>query len=219
MEEDIKILEEYIEWVKKEGIEVCGMEKELLALENLITRYKELEERNRDLEEDNYAYHQLMRMQNEREYRSKFLKDFQKEYGKNVMPDYDEIYERYDKQKKQLENSIPKSKLKEFFSSRLEKYQEADDGRYIQDYLTRGELELVDRYKECKEIAKIILEEEIKAEIPQECIPKSLVKEKIEEYNKREKEELKGMKGQDRYFVKQMYNYMRKPLEELLREE
>lgn len=49
-------------------------------------------------------------------------------------------------------------------------------------------------------------------------IPKSKVKEKIEEYDKREKEELKGMKGQDRYFVKQMYNYMRKPLQELLRE-
>lgn len=47
MEEDIKILEEYIEWVKKEGIEVCGMEKELPALENLLTRYKQLEEENK----------------------------------------------------------------------------------------------------------------------------------------------------------------------------
>lgn len=83
--------------------------------------------------------------------------------------------------------SIPKSKIKEFFTSRLEKYQEADDGAYEQDYLTRGELELVDRYKECKEIAKILLEEEIKAEIPQDCIPKSKIKEKIEELNKEER--------------------------------
>lgn len=89
-----------------------------------------------------------------------------------------EIYNRY----------IPKSKLKEFFSSRLEKYQEADDGKYEQDYLTRGELELVDRYKECKEIAKIILEEEINSEVPQNCIPKSLVKEKIEELKEKEQE-------------------------------
>ncbi len=83
-----------------------------------------------------------------------------------------------------IANSILKSKLKEFFSSRLEKYQEADDGKYEQDYLTRGELELVDRYKECKEIAKIILEEEINSEVPQNCIPTSLVEEKIEELNK-----------------------------------
>lgn len=50
MEEDIKILEEYIEWIKKEGIEVCGMEKELQALENLLTRYKQQKERIRCLE-------------------------------------------------------------------------------------------------------------------------------------------------------------------------
>lgn len=56
-------------------------------------------------------------------------------------------------------------------------------------------------------------------DVEKEFIRVNKAKEKIEEYNKREKEELKGMKGQDRYFVKQMYNYMRKPLEELLREE
>lgn len=71
-------------------------EEYLNAIENVLS---ELEE----LREDNYAYHQLMRMQNKREYRSKFLKDFKKEYGENVMPDYDEIYKRYDKQKKEIE--------------------------------------------------------------------------------------------------------------------
>lgn len=45
-----------------------------------------------------------------------------------------------------------------------------------------------------------------------------LIKNKIEELNKKEKEELKGLKGQDRYFVKQMYQYMKKPLEEILSE-
>lgn len=45
---------------------------------------------------------------------------------------------------------------------------------------------------------------------------KSLVKEKIEELNKQEKQELKGLKGQDRYFVKQMYQYKRSVLQELL---
>lgn len=97
--------------------------------------------------------------------------------GKNYI-DYKFEYENY---QRILADYIPKSKIKEFFTSRLEKYQEADDGAYEQDYLTRGELELVDRYKECEEIAKILLEEEIKAEIPQDCIPKSKIREKIEE--------------------------------------
>lgn len=47
-------------------------------------------------------------------------------------------------------------------------------------------------------------------------ISKSKVKEKIEELNKKEKEELKRMKGQDRYFVKQIYQNKRIILQELL---
>lgn len=76
-------------------------------------------------------------------------------------------------------NCISKEKLKAFFSSRLEKYCEADDGMYQQDYLTRGELELVDRYKECRELAKIILEEDIEPEVPQDCLKKDIIREDI----------------------------------------
>ena len=50
------------------------------------------------------------------------------------------------------------------------------------------------------------------------CISKEKVKDKIEELNKKEKEELKGMKGQDRYFVKQMYQKKRMILQELIKE-
>ena len=49
-------------------------------------------------------------------------------------------------------------------------------------------------------------------------IPVSLVEENIAELNKKEKQELKGLKGQDRYFVKQMYQYKRSVLQELLEE-
>lgn len=49
-------------------------------------------------------------------------------------------------------------------------------------------------------------------------ILKSKVKDKIEELNKKEKEELKGMKGQDRYFVKQTYQNKRMILQELIKE-
>jgi hypothetical protein len=55
-------------------------------------------------------------------------------------------------------NYIKKSELANFFDARLKKYQEADDGIYKQPYLTRGELELVDRYKECREIKEQLLE-------------------------------------------------------------
>lgn len=48
------------------------------------------------------------------------------------------------------------------------------------------------------------------------CISKEKVKDKIEELNKKEKEELKGMKGQDRYFVKQTYQNKQIILQELL---
>lgn len=51
------------------------------------------------------------------------------------------------------------------------------------------------------------------------CISKEKVKDKIEELNKKEKEELKGMKGQDRYFVKQTYQNKRMILQELLESE
>lgn len=50
------------------------------------------------------------------------------------------------------------------------------------------------------------------------CISKEEVKDKIEELNKKEKEELKGMKGQDRYFVKQTYQNKRIILQELIKE-
>ena len=72
----------------------------------LLDYITNLQEENEELREDNFAYHQLMKMQNQREYRSKFLKDFQKEHGKNVFPDYDEIYKRYDDYKTRNEKAI-----------------------------------------------------------------------------------------------------------------
>lgn len=49
-------------------------------------------------------------------------------------------------------------------------------------------------------------------------IPIQKVKDKIEKLNKKEKEELKGLKGQDRYFVKQIYQNKRIILQELIEE-
>ena len=49
-------------------------------------------------------------------------------------------------------------------------------------------------------------------------IPVQKVKDKIEELNKKEKKEAKGMKGQDRYYVKQTYQNKRMILQELIEE-
>lgn len=50
-------------------------------------------------------------------------------------------------------------------------------------------------------------------------ISKNEIREKIEELNKNEKLELKGTKGGDRYFIKQMYQTKRNILQDLLKEE
>lgn len=55
--------------------------------------------------------------------------------------------------------------------------------------------------------------------LKENVIPIQKIKDKIEELNKKEKEELKGMKGQGRYFVKQTYQNKRMILQELLESE
>ena len=55
-------------------------------------------------------------------------------------------------------------------------------------------------------------------EYKENSIPIQKIKDKIEKLNKKEKEELKGLKGQDRYFVKQIYQNKRIILQELIEE-
>ena len=68
-------------------------------------------------------------------------------------------------------------------------------------YKALRELELVDRYKECKEIAEIILKQEVKNEIPQDCIPKSVIKEKIDKKQKQLELLKKELQGRQTNFV------------------
>ena len=76
------------------------------VINDLLKRISNLEFEVERLENENKEFYKLMEMQNKREYRSKFLKDFQKEYGKNVFPDYDEIYKRYDDYKSRIDKAI-----------------------------------------------------------------------------------------------------------------
>lgn len=100
-----------------------------------------------------------------------------------VDEDYIRI-ERFIELEKELEAEKEKNKLLEdFFKQRLKKYQDADDGVYKQNYLSRGELELVDRYKECSEIYKMLFgKEEWTLEL--NYVSKDKIKAKIEKIRK-----------------------------------
>lgn len=86
-----------------------------------------------------------------------------------------------------------KKDLKKFVSNVIKAYKELEEeNRYLKTHIIYPEI------------------------IKLNFIPVSLVGETIEELNKKEKQELKGLKGQDRYFVKQIYQYKRSVLQELL---
>lgn len=91
------------------------------------------------------------------------------------------------------------------------------------DYANADRIDLAQQNKELRkeneELNYKLHSKKIALEIYNRYIPKSKVKEKIEELDKEEKRELKGTKGQDRYYIKQKYMYKRKVLEDLLREE
>lgn len=93
----------------------------------------------------------------------------------------------------------------------IEKDKRKKQIRAIENIINRN------RYLETKAAAKINNEiDNIKVEIFKNYIPVSLVEEELKELDKKEKQELKGLKGQDRFFVKQMYQYRKDSLQELL---
>ena len=116
------------------------MTNQLLAeLEMANRKIKELEEEVENLREEDWAWHQILKTQNKREYRSKFLKDFQKEYGTNVFPDYDEIYKRYDKMKKENEKLKEQLKYNDLIFKAL--YKSFSDHEEYENYELLKELE------------------------------------------------------------------------------
>lgn len=68
----------------------------------ILEKDKEIER----LKEENKVLNSILEIQRKRQYHSKFLKDFQKENGKNVLPDFDEIYKRYDNYKDRIDKAI-----------------------------------------------------------------------------------------------------------------
>lgn len=74
-----------------------------MTITNFLVDVEDMRKELENLREEDWAWHQVLKMQNAREYRSKFLKDFQREYSTSTYPDYDEIYKRYDKMKSKNE--------------------------------------------------------------------------------------------------------------------
>ncbi len=93
----------------------------------------------------------------------------------------------------------------------IEKDKRKKQIRAIENIINRN------RYLETKAAAKINNEiDNIKVEIFKNYIPVSLVEEELKELDNKEKQELKGLKGQDRFFVKQMYQYRKDSLQKIL---
>ncbi len=65
-------------------------------------------------------------------------------------------------------------------------------------------------------VNKIVTPEMLHKILRTKYISRDEIKDKIRSLNKQEKEELKGTKGQDRYYIKQKYMYQRNILQELL---
>lgn len=109
------------------------------------------------LEEENKYLKQLCQTQNDREYRSKFLKEFQEEFGKNVFPDYDEIYKRYDKLKK--ENKQLKKLCDKYEEEHKTIFEEWKKDINIIDELSQYlEEDLKQQYRDCGHRNNIIRE-------------------------------------------------------------
>lgn len=93
----------------------------------------------------------------------------------------------------------------------IEKDKRKKQIRAIENIINRN------RYLETKAAAEINNEiNNIKVEIFKNYIPISSIEEELKELDKKEKQELKGLKGQDRFFVKQMYQYRKYSLQGLL---
>lgn len=81
------------------------------------------------------------------------------------------------------------------------------------------ELKFEERRRIIGKYGEVEIHDVINRTLSNDYISKQIIKNKIEELNKKEKKELKGMKGQDRYFVKQTYQNKRMILQELLESE
>ena len=103
------------------------------------------------------------------------------------------------------------------FSTNLAKHtitMDLDHYNCLEEYIRRILDELEQKDEEIQELKK-----QINGAFDRGFIHKDKIKEKIEKLNELEKQQLKGTKRQDRYYIKQKYIYKRSSLQELLERE
>lgn len=108
---------------------------------------------------------------------------------------------------KAIENLIQRNKDLE----QIEKEHKKENGRLREE---------LSQYKRIDKLVSNITPEEVNTAIKrasEQFIEVSKVEKELIQLNKDEKKELKGMKGQDRYFVKQQYAAKREILEKVLK--
>lgn len=106
-----------------------------------------------------------------------------------------------------IENLIQRNKDLE----QIEKEHKKENGRLREE---------LSQYKRIDKLVSNITPEEVNTAIKrasEQFIEVSKVEKELIQLNKDEKKELKGMKGQDRYFVKQQYAAKREILEKVLK--
>ena len=133
-----------------------------------------------------------------------YVEDLLQEVYKVILSDYKRVLK---------ENEI----LKEEKEQAWEEWNNLEQGSYETEQKIKQQIkklqkeneELKESYMCAQACANMVFDK---------IIPVQKVKDKIEELNKKEKKELKGMKGQDRYFVKQTYQNKRMIMQELIKE-
>lgn len=118
----------------------------------------------------------------------------------------EELKDRWDKDTHKIQNDLDIANAK-----RIEIQKEKEELKKELGRVTYGRNQLFE-YATAQQANPEMLHKVLRVEY----IPKQKIKGKIEELNKKEKQELRGTKGQDRYDIKQQYMYQRNILQNLL---
>lgn len=129
--------------------------------------------------------------------------------AQNNMLNYQAGFEDGKNRRTSAVQSIIENQQYYIFQKQIEKYE-----RHIEKL--QKENEELKRLMAHKNGYTKLLEEDLFENCSNYVIPIQTIKDKIKELNKKEKQELKGTKGQDRYDIKQQYMYQRNILQELL---
>ena len=191
MEEDLKVLEELKN--KKYIVDkVEGWEQYLLttrqqiAIENLIAR-------NKELEENQCCMTVCMR------------KDKEKLFFENKTIALIEELTKVNPANLSEEGLKLFNKINEIIDRNKELEKLSENIKMFRDNNLSSEIDYV-----------IALKSNFMEYLKTDYISKSKAEELLKRLDKEEKEKLKGVKGQDRYFIKQMYQAKRSVIEELL---